>query len=305
MTERRRAIVVTGATGFVGAALVESLRARGLPVQPWSRAAGFDLEQPARWREQLRDVDVVVHCAARVHQLHDRGDELTLYRRLNTEATVELAAAAASAGVRRFVFLSTAKVYGEGALVAYSEATPPAPQGAYAQSKWEAEQALMALARERGFELVILRPPLVYGAGVGGNFEALWRLAGSRWPLPLAALRNRRDMVALDNLVEVIVRCCSEIAAAGHTFNVADAQAYSLPQILTVLRAARGRAAGLWWLPRPLLQLALMLLRGRGDAQRLLGEFRVETQTVRRVLRWQPAIDMATVAAVQRESGAC
>lgn len=299
-------IVVTGASGFVGAAQIEMLCGRGHRVDGWSqRRADFAFrledcvmpEAVARWCEQLRGVDVVVHAAARVHQLTESQVDTALYHRVNAEAPLALAQAAQQAGVNRFVFLSTAKIYGEGSVVAYRETSIPAPEGAYAQSKLCAEQELRELAATSAMEIVILRPPLVYGPGVGGNFQQLWRLANSPWPLPLAALGNRRAMIALDNLLDIVALCCEDKRAANQIFNVADAVPYTLGDIVGALRHALGRRKKLWRFPPTLLRLLIRWWRGPDDVQRLLGDFLLDTTAVRATLGWEPRRDMVDISA--------
>lgn len=302
-------IVVTGASGFVGAPQIDMLRGRGHRVDGWSQRRpdfAFRLEDcqlpeiVAQWREHLRGVDVVVHTAARVHQLAETHVDTALYHRVNAEAPLALAQAAYKAGVKRFVFLSTAKVYGEGIVSAYSETSTPAPQGAYAHSKLCAEQGLRELAAATAMEMVILRPPLVYGPGVGGNFQQLWRLANSRWPLPLAALDNRRAMIALDNLLDIVTLCCEDPRAANHTFNVADAAPYALGDIVGALRRALGRRENMWRFPPALLRLPVQFWRGPDDVQRLFGDFRMDITAVRATLGWEPRCSMADVAGQMR-----
>lgn len=305
-------IVVTGSSGFIGAALADTLRRRGHRVDGWSRRDnGFELDldeaqmQAAvvRWQSALRGVDTLVHAAARVHQMQERSADAALYRRVNVDAALALARAAAAAGVRRLIFISTAKVYGEGRREPYRENDEPAPEGAYAGSKWLAEQWLTDFCAAHGLALTILRPPLVYGAGVGGNFEALQRLAGSRWPLPFGLVRNRRSLLALDNLVDVIVACCEAKSAPIGVFNVADAEPYSLAGIVTCLRAAAGHSSGLWPIPAPVLYALVAGLRGPGDAQRLLGDFQLEMNRIRHALQWRPRVSMTDVAPALAESG--
>jgi Fuc2NAc and GlcNAc transferase len=198
---------ITGTNGFVGRALLAALKNRDVDIQRWDRNSGqFDLHSsdPAvadRWAQRLAGVDVVVHLAALVHR---PAADAQAYLRVNRDGTARLAAAAAAAQVKRFVFLSTAKVFGEGGSAPYDECAPAAPQDAYAASKWAAEQALLEVAAGSALEPVIIRPPLVYGPSVGGNFGSLWRLARLGLPLPFAAVDNRRDMIGIDNLVDLI-----------------------------------------------------------------------------------------------------
>lgn len=299
-------IAVTGAGGFVGCALIRHLTDCGHTVTGWHRERGsFELDIDAealqaasvQWQQRLLGADVLVHLAARVHHVgENQATAAAHYFRTNTEGTLVLAKAAQAAGVRRLVYFSTAKVYGEGVEEPYRETTQPAPCDAYSTSKWQAEQGLAVLAKQTGLEVVVLRPPLVYGPGVGGNFHALWRLAASGWPLPLAAISNQRDMIAIDNLVDIAARCCVDPRAVEQTFNVADAAPYALPEILRNMRAALGQPQRLWSLPAPLLRALLrivMMLRGAGDTQRLLGSFLLDTKNVQSTLQWRPVVTMA------------
>lgn len=285
---------VTGAGGLVGRAVVATLEQRGHRVDRWLRSDWFDLDAGGpdtlapepRWEQELAGVDVVIHLAAKVHQ-RDGGTPAD-YLRVNRDGALRLAASAAAAGVRRFVFISTVKVFGEGRTAPYTLACAPRPEDAYAESKWQAEQALLALAQRSPLEVVIIRPPLVYGPGVGANFHALWRLAALPVPLPLAAVRNRRDAVSLDNLADMIVVASMHPAAAGQTLLCSDGRAYSLAELVAAMRAARRRPRGLFPLPRRLLFAALSLLRGAADAHRLLGDFQIDIGDSCRLLDWSP-----------------
>jgi len=207
-------VLVTGADGFVGRELIQVLRQRGHDVVAVTRKAkpGFvaigDLSGSTDWTDLLPGCDVVVHLAARVHQMGDRlNPPWAECRRINTEATLHLARQAEQAGVGRFIFMSSVKVLGEECDRPYVESDTPAPSDAYGATKWEAEQGLAALAQHGAMEVVRIRPPLVYGPGVKGNFASLVRLVCKGLPLPLGAIPNRRSMIGLDNLVDFVAFC--------------------------------------------------------------------------------------------------
>lgn len=256
------------------------------------------------WSEALAGCDAVVHLAARVHVMQDTAaDPLREFRTVNTEGTLNLARQAAAAGVRRLVFLSSIKVNGEGippdsagtgpaACHAYTESNRPAPADAYAVSKWEAEEGLMAIARTTDLEVVILRPPLVYGPGVGANFLRLIRLAGSGIPLPFGAIDNRRSLLYLGNLVAAISRCLTHPAAANQTYLVSDGEDVSTPDLIGRLAMLMGKRAWLPPMPARLLGLAGGLLGMGPELQRLLGSLVVNSDKIRRELSWQPPISL-------------
>jgi len=230
-------------------------------------------------------------------------DPLALYRATNTEATLNLARQAAKAGVKRFVFISTIKVNGEGRVAAYRETDAPTPEDAYAISKWEAEQGLQRIARETGLEVVILRPPLVYGPGVKANFLRLMRTVERGWPLPLGAIHNQRSLLYLGNLVDAIRVCVEHPAAAGQTFLLDDGEPVSTPELIRAVARAMGRPAHLLAVPVSVLELAGALLGKRAAVARLTGSLYVDSSAIRSRLGWRPPYSMeaglaATAAAL-------
>ena len=305
-------LLVTGATGFVGTALRARLAASRHEVVPAVRSkSGLphevvvgNLDVSTDWQPALTGCDVVIHLAARVHVMNDAAqDPQALYRATNTEATLNLARQAVQAGVKRFVFVSTVKVNGEGRDTAYRETDVPAPEDAYAISKWEAEQGLRRIARETGLEVVILRPPLVYGPGVKANFLRLMRTVEKGWPLPLGAVRNRRSLLYLGNFVDAIRACVEHPAAAGQTFLLDDGQAVSTPELIRAVAHAMGRPARLLAVPVGVLELAGALLGKRAAVARLTGSLFVDSSAIRLRLAWTPPYTMrqgldATVAAL-------
>lgn len=304
-------VLVTGATGFVGSALCGHLKAAGHTVTAAVRhSAGLpgemvigEMSPLTNWRFALAGCDAVVHLAARVHVMDDTSDNpLALYRATNTAATLNLARQAAQAGVKRFVFVSSVKVNGEGRDAPYRETDPPAPEDDYAISKWEAEQRLLQIARETDLEVVILRPPLVYGPGVKANFRRLLDVVACGWPLPLGAIRNRRSLLYLGNFVDAIRVCLEHPAAAGQTFLLDDGRPVSTPELVRAIARAMGRPARLIPVPVGALAFAGALLGKRAAVARLTGSLQVDSSAIRARLGWTPPYTMeaglaATVAA--------
>lgn len=300
-------VLVTGASGFVGGAVVRRLvteggmmvraavrRTNAPPAEGAERIQVGDLAGETDWSRAVRDVDVVVHAAGRVHVMRDaNADPLAEFRRVNVVGTLRLARQAAEAGVRRFVFLSSIKVNGEATSAGrpYSADDEPAPVDAYGTSKHEAEVALRQLARASGMEVVIIRPVLVYGPGVKGNFLSLLRLVRAGVPLPLGAIRNRRSVVALDNLVDLIVVALRHPRAANQTFLVADVS-LSTPELLRRVGAALGRPARLAPVPAALIRLVARALGRRELAVRLCGSLEADTSKTRLLLDWHPPVGM-------------
>jgi len=308
-------VLITGANGLVGRRLQLVLRQAGRVVIPCVRkAAGTgeyavgDIDGQTVWAVPLTAVPVaVVHLAAHVHQM--REDPMVaerLHRQVNTEGTLNLARLCAAAGVRRFVFVSTVKVLGEGGETPYRADAPLAPIGPYSVSKAEAEAGLWEIAAATGMEVVVVRPPLVYGPGVGANFLRLMQVVARGWPMPLGAVRNGRSLVYLDNLIDVIRVCLSHPAAAGRTYLVSDGDDVSTPDLARRIGAALGRPARLIAIPTPWMQWAGCLLGKQAALERLLGSLRVNIDPLRQELGWTPPYTMqaglAATAAWYRDS---
>lgn len=301
-------VLVTGASGFVGSAVLKHLADQGHEVRGAYRhgvppsptgADGIlvgDMGDAQDWRAALAGVSAVVHTAARVHILSDKSsDPLHDFRRVNVKGTADLARQAAVTGVRRFVFLSSVKVNGEftEAGQPFTADDVPAPEDHYGVSKHEAEQVLRQIAAETGMEVVIIRPPLVYGPGVKANFESMMRWLARGVPLPLAAVNeNRRSLVALDNLVDLIVTCLNHPAAANQTFLVSDGEDLSTAQLLKRTGTAMGHPARLFYMPPTLLKLGATVLNKPGIYQRLCGSLQLDIAKTRQLLGWTPPVSV-------------
>lgn len=311
-------IAVTGASGFVGRALCASLREKGRPVRPLVRSAagapdgawalGDMAGGTEGWNQALQDVDCVVHCAARVHVMNESAsDPLQAFRQVNVEGTRQIALAAARSGVRRLVFLSSLKVHGEQTApnAPFHAFSPAAPLDAYGQSKWEAEQALQAVSVATGLEVVVVRPPLVYGPGVKANFLQLMRSVARGVPMPLASIDNRRSLLALDNLTDLLQVCAEHPAAAGHSFLASDGQDVSTPDLVRGLAKAMGRSARLVPVPVPWLRLAGRLVGRTPQIERLIGSLQVNIGHTKEVLDWSPrlSVQQGLTLAVQGVTG--
>lgn len=294
-------ILLTGANGFVGKALLESFCRDGHQVvaaarQPVASVEGArylpirDIDDPQAWRRAAQGIDAVVHTAARVHIMRGSGDDLALYRQVNVSGTLTVARVAAAAGVKRFVFISSIKVNGEGTPPGrpFLADDTPGPTDAYGVSKLEAEQALTKLASATGMEVVIVRPPLIYGPGGKGNFSALAKLVEAGIPLPLGAVKNKRSFVGIDNLVSLITRCIEHPAAANRVFLATDGEDLSTAELLKKLAVARGRPCRLISVPAGLLHIGATLVGKKALAHRLLGSLQADITKTRELLDWDP-----------------
>ncbi|BBO99941.1 UDP-glucose 4-epimerase family protein [Sulfuriferula nivalis] len=295
--------LVTGANGFVGKALCKELVHRKVPVRGSVRELLSSVERPifdlvavgdvgadTAWTEALHGVDVVIHLAARVHVMRENAaDPLAAFREVNVAGTECLARAAASGGVRRMVYVSSIKVNGEQtSAIPFAETEAPAPQDPYGISKYEAELALHNVAKETGLEVVIVRPPLVYGPGVGGNFLRLLKLVSKGVPLPLASIQNQRSMVYLDNFVDVLIMCATHQAAAGKTYLVSDGDDISTPLLIYSIANLMGKHSRLWPLPSTLLKLAGVMTGRLHEVERLIGSLQVDSSKICNELEWVP-----------------
>ncbi len=323
ITSRDKKVLVTGAGGFVGRPLCAELLHRGYRVRSAARAlgripAGMEavavgaLDGGTDWTAALSGVDAVIHLAARVHVMKDASaDPLAEFLKVNLHGTENLAQQAARAGVKRFVYTSSVKVNGERTLPistlspgpapspsggeeknAFTESDEPDPQDHYGVSKWQAEQALQRIAEETGLEVVIVRPPLVYGPGVKGNFLSLLAAIDRGIPLPLAGARNLRSLVYAGNLVDALIACATHPAAAGQTYLVSDGADVSTAQLANMIAGALGRSNRSFYLPPRLVRAAATMLERVEQLDRLFGSLRVNDEKIRKELGWIPPYSM-------------
>ena len=303
-------ILLTGATGFVGSALANRLSSNeaGLCVVAATRKTDADLPNgvvpvhvgdilpTTDWRASLQGITTVVHLAARVHVMNDKSpDSLSTFLQINTQGTANLARQAATAGVKRFIFMSSIKVNGELTQPgqAFTAEDMPAPEDPYGVSKYEAERLLRQIASETGMDVVIIRSPLVYGAGVKANFHSMMRVLAKGVPLPLAAVtNNRRSLVALDNLVDLIVTCMNHPAAANQTFLVSDGEDLSTADLLIRMGLALRKPARLFYVPTWLLKFGALALNKTSIYQRLCGSLQLDISKTCNVLAWHPPLSV-------------
>jgi nucleoside-diphosphate-sugar epimerase len=294
--------LVTGANGFVGRQVCAELLRQGHSVRAAVRSANSTIENievvpvgtiddKTDWINALRGVDVVIHLAARVHVMKDTvSDPLAEFLKVNLYGTSNLAQQAARAGVKRLVYVSSVKVNGEQTIETqrFAESDGSNPQDPYAVSKWQAERALRRIALETGLEIVIVRPPLVYGPGVKGNFISLLAAIDKGIPLPLAGAKNARSLVYVGNLADALIACATHPAAAGQTYLVSDGEDVSTAMLVEKIAAALGRNSRSFYFPPVLLRAAAALLGRTAQLDRLFGSLRVSDNKLRGELGWQP-----------------
>jgi len=305
--EKSNMVLVTGANGFIGKALIRQLYLKNIPVRGLTR---YELASPVesivyvpvgeldgetQYANSLSGVKTIIHTAARVHVMNDALlDPLTEYRKVNTNGTLNLARQAVAAGVKRFIFLSSIKVNGEFTLgdQRFCPNDSCSPKDPYAQSKYEAEQGLIALSKEENIEVVIIRPPLVYGPGVKANFVSMVKWAGRGIPLPLGSVVNRRSFVALDNLVDLIILCINHPKAANQIFLVSDGEDISTPELIRKTARAFSKNPILFPVPVRLMTAVLKLLGKDSIAKRLFASLRIDSGKTRELLGWVPIVKM-------------
>lgn len=298
-------LLATGATGFVGKRFCRSAVSRGFSLRRVLRpdkiindpndAVAADISPDTDWRAALEGVDVIVHLAAMAHVPHRGADNMpAAFRRVNTEATLGLAKQAATAGVRRFVFISSVKVNGAHSRpkAPFTPLDPADPKDPYAISKHEAEKGLRRLACDTGLEVVIIRPPLVYGPGVKANFLRLLQAVHKGLPLPLGRVENKRSLVALDNLVDLIITCIDHPAAAGQTFMVSDGDDLSTPELIRRLASAMGRPARLVPVPLVFLETCSRLAGLERPFQQLCQSLQVDIAETQQWIGWRPQVSV-------------
>ena len=312
-------VLVTGAGGFIGSSLCPRILAEGWQVRGTVRVESDvsqlpdgveafsigSIDSDTKWDDALEGIDTVVHLAARVHVMDDNSsDPLAEYRKVNVEGTKCFAYAAANAGVKRFVFISSIKVNGEGTEIRgrrsevggqegepkefFSEKDVPEPHDPYAVSKWEAEQVLRDVEADTGLEVVILRPPLVYGPGVKANFLRLFKIVERGIPLPLANIKNKRSFIYLANLVDAITTCIIHADSSGQTYLVSDNENISTPELIQRMASALGRPVRLFPIPPFLMRLAGKLLGKSAAIDRILDSLIIDSTKIRKELEWKP-----------------
>ncbi|MDA6067163.1 NAD-dependent epimerase/dehydratase family protein [Idiomarina abyssalis] len=294
---------ITGASGFVGKALIQRLLDDGYETLCLGRRdttertsfCKFDISDQFDVTEDLRAINVLVHCAARAHVMNEQSENpLKTYRKYNTDSTIRLAEQAASAGVSRFIYLSSVKAVGESTTnrEPYRYDSVLAPEDAYGISKADAERGLLDIVKNSGMEVTIIRPPLVYGPGVKANFAAMLKLARKNLPLPLGSIKNQRSLVAIDNLVDLIVTCTTHRSAGNNTFMVSDGRDVTTPELLSAMTKAYGKSPKMIKFPPKLLALLATALGKKSISDRLLDSLAVDIEHTRSTLNWEPKVNM-------------
>ena len=283
-------IFITGSSGFVGKNLVKELGKHQIPFVAGDRSLYGDISSQNNWVELLSGCSTVVHLAARVHVMSEtNSDPLAAFRAMNVQATLNIARAGRASGVKRFIYISSVKVNGEGTeTIPFKAHDKPNPRDPYGISKMEAEQELMKLHSPGVFEVVIIRPPLVYGPGVKANFEKLFYFVQKDLPLPFKRVKNARSLVSVFNLVDLIIHCVNHPNASGKTFLVSDDHDFSLPELIKEMAQVSGKYPHLLPVPVSLMKFMAKILRKEDFAERLLGNLQVDITETKTELNWKP-----------------
>jgi len=300
-------VLVTGANGFIGQALCRDLIKQGFDVLGAVRNDNVnldflttkviieDINNQTNWAEALINVDFVIHLAARVHIMNEVAlDPIDIYRKTNVEGTLNLAKQASKIGVKRFIYLSSIKVNGEITLpgIPFTENDKHIPIDPYALSKYESERNLLQLAKETDLEVVIIRPPLVYGPNVKANFLSMVKWLHKGIPLPFGAIHNKRSLVALDNLVDLIITCVDHPFAVNEVFLVSDSDDISTTELLNRVAMSLGKKSRLLSLNQQILELCLNMVGKKDLTQRLCGSLQVDISKAKKLLNWKPPVSM-------------
>lgn len=296
-------ILVTGASGFIGQSLIPILKNQNIQVlqvtrqQTDSNMTSFvipDFAAKDAWQDALSGCDVVIHLAARVHVMQDNAiNPLEAFLAVNLHGTVNLAKAAAKAGVKRFIFVSSIKVNGEfTGQQPFTESDLPNPQDPYAVSKYEAEKALRQIEKQTGMQVVILRPPLIYGVGVKANFAALIKLVDKKLPLPLANINNKRSFIYVNNFVDAIITCATHPNAAGQTYLVSDGEDVSMLQLIKKIAVALNKPSYLFAFPLSIMRFFAKFVGKSTSVDRLTESLVIDSSKIRRDLGWKPPFTM-------------
>jgi nucleoside-diphosphate-sugar epimerase len=310
-------ILVTGATGFIGQHLCRYLlKSKKYYVVGSVRSLKLNLEKTdvkyislgqisskTNWKDALLGVNCVIHCAGKAHAMNETiTDKLSIYRSINVDATKKLAEEAAKYKVKRLIFLSSIKVYGECTqdiniydsknfkkkIFTYKDL--PEPQDIYARTKIEAERVLWDISSRTGLEVVVLRVPLVYGYGVKGNLERLIKIVKSGIPLPLSKINNERSMIGIDNLVDLITKCIDHVDAAGKTFLVSDGKDLSTPSLVNLIASSMGHKKNLFPMPIILLKFIFFIFGKKEEINRLIGSLKIDIDYTKETLNWIPPL---------------
>jgi nucleoside-diphosphate-sugar epimerase len=300
-------LLITGSTGFLGKALCKNLKIKKHLIHTAIRSENQiliegtksfnvgDICSTTKWKNALMGIDCVIHCAARTHVMkEEKKNQLLSYRKINVEGTKNLAIQAASQGVKRFIFISSIKVNGEQTVgcSSFNSNNNPKPEDAYGISKWEAEQTLWNISKLTGLEVVIIRPPLVYGEEVKGNFLRLLDLIYKGVPLPLAGIKNNRSFLGIENLIDAITQCIDHPKASGNTFLISDLECISTSDLINKLARLMKKPSRLFSVPISLIKLIGYITGKSLEIKRLLYSLQVDSSNIRKALGWTPPFSL-------------